>query len=137
MLKTRFDEFVERTFAQAKNVQADSLLLVDDKLQDKLLNKLSETLLATVRHQIDEFFGCQPDTRPRAFRVQTMWMTPHKSRSQVVLTVDLSGSLACDLLPSPRCLSRSAGVVRAFSLCARLSVPESVPQDGDLGASCA
>ena len=45
-LKTRL-EFVEREYVQAKDVQA-ALLLLTDKLQNQLLDKLLVTLLGTV-----------------------------------------------------------------------------------------
>ena len=63
VLKTRFDEFVERKFVQA-NRCASSFVAGGSKLQkrqeqqqDKLLDKLLET--ACNRHKIDELLGCQ------------------------------------------------------------------------------
>ena len=47
-LKTRLDEFVEREYVQTRCVQAALLLLLTDKLQNQLLDKLFETLLGTV-----------------------------------------------------------------------------------------
>ena len=89
VLKTRFDEFIERKFLQANDVQA-ALLLVADKLQkqqqqqdmllDKLLDKLLKTLLATVTKLMTNSTDARYETL--SSRVQTMWMT-RKSRSVV------------------------------------------------------
>ena len=56
-LKTRLDEFVEREYVQARDVQA-ALLLLTDKLQKPAAGQaVGHT--AWHRHQIDELLGCQ------------------------------------------------------------------------------
>ena len=71
VLKTRFDEFVEREFVHAQDMQT-ALLLLADKLLDKLMDRLSDTLLATVT-KLTNSLDARYETL--SSRVQTMWMT--------------------------------------------------------------
>ena len=71
VLKTGLDEFVEREYVQTKDVQGVSLLLTD-KLQNQMLDKLLESLLGTVT-KLTNSLDARYETL--SSRVQTVWDT--------------------------------------------------------------